>query len=112
MKGGDHMDPRDDYLKLETRRQFFGRTAMGLGAVSREALIVDDVAAAATTIMQVFEGKAGGHRDIVTVNAAAALWVAGVCDSVEAGVPMAQAAIDSGRASGVLDALRERSRAE
>jgi anthranilate phosphoribosyltransferase len=86
--------------------------AMGLGEVSREALIVDDVAAAATTIGRVFEGEPGGHRDIVVVNAAAALWVAGVCDSVEAGVPMAQRAIDSGRASAVLGALTERSRAE
>ncbi|MGB1125615.1 MAG: DUF1501 domain-containing protein [Phycisphaeraceae bacterium] len=33
------MDPREKYIKLETRRQFFGRTAMGLGAVALGSLL-------------------------------------------------------------------------
>ena len=35
------MDPLREYLQLETRRQFFGKTAMGLGAAALAGLAVD-----------------------------------------------------------------------
>ncbi|MEO1716769.1 MAG: anthranilate phosphoribosyltransferase [Planctomycetota bacterium] len=85
---------------------------LGLASVSHERLVVDDVAESAKVIRRVLAGEAGGPRDMVVVNAAAALFVAGVCDSVERGVPMAQEAIDSGRAAEVLAQLASRSHAE
>ncbi|MEO1583817.1 MAG: anthranilate phosphoribosyltransferase [Planctomycetota bacterium] len=79
--------------------------SMGLAEAPRESLVVDDVAGSARVIRGVFSGEPGGHRDITVVNAAAALWVAGVCKSIEAGVGMSRDAIDSGRALGVLERL-------
>lgn len=86
-------------------------SAFGLSAVPREQMVADDVSDAAAVVRRVLDGEAGGPRDIVVVNAAAALWVASVCGSIGEGVPMAQQAIDSGRASAVLDALARRSHA-
>ena len=48
----------------------------------------------------------GPARDIVVLNAGAALVVAGVAVDLDAGIAAAEAAIDTGAAQGVLDALR------
>jgi anthranilate phosphoribosyltransferase len=53
--------------------------------------------------MAVLEGKPGPQRDVVLLNAAAALAVAGTAADLEAGVQLAAQAIDSGAA---LDKLR------
>jgi anthranilate phosphoribosyltransferase len=50
-------------------------------------------------------GEHGAPRDIVVLNGAAALVVAGVVDSLPAGVELATAAIDDGRAAAALDGL-------
>ena len=50
-------------------------------------------------------GEHGAHRDIVVLNAAAALVVAGVAADLPAGVDVATAAIDDGRAARVLDSF-------
>ena len=41
------MNPIDDYIRFETRRQFFGRSAKGLGAVAFASLLGESPAAAA-----------------------------------------------------------------
>jgi anthranilate phosphoribosyltransferase len=46
----------------------------------------------------VLDGKAGPPRDVVVLNAGAALYVAGEVDSIPSGIDCAQAALDSGRA--------------
>jgi anthranilate phosphoribosyltransferase len=48
----------------------------------------------------------GAKRDIILLNAGAAVYVAGEADSIEAGVERAREAIDSGAATAKLDALR------
>ncbi|WP_138004701.1 anthranilate phosphoribosyltransferase [Halalkalirubrum salinum] len=48
----------------------------------------------------------GPKRDVILANAGAAIYVAGLADSIEAGVEQAAAAIDSGAAAEKLDALR------
>ncbi len=53
-------------------------------------------------LTEVLAGKPGPTRDIAVLNAAAALWVAGVVSDLTAGVEAAQEAIDSRRASEVL----------
>jgi anthranilate phosphoribosyltransferase len=53
----------------------------------------------------VLGGEPGAHRDIVILNAAAGLVVAGVVDDIADGVLAATEAIDSGRAAAKLEAL-------
>ncbi|EJN58715.1 anthranilate phosphoribosyltransferase [Halogranum rubrum] len=48
----------------------------------------------------------GAKRDIILANAGAAIYVAGLADSLEAGVDQAREAIDSGNAAEKLDDLR------
>jgi anthranilate phosphoribosyltransferase len=56
---------------------------------------------------QVLAGEAGPHRDIVILNAAAGLVVAGVVDDIADGVLAATESLDSGKAAAKLDALVE-----
>lgn len=59
----------------------------------------------AEAIRRLFDGKRGAYRDIVTMNAAAALIVAGKAESMIQGLRMAGDAIDSGLAKQKLAAL-------
>ena len=56
---------------------------------------------------RILEGEQGPHRDIVVLNAAAGLVVAGVVDEPAEGVSAAAAAIDDGSAASTLERLRE-----
>ncbi|MFC7202307.1 anthranilate phosphoribosyltransferase [Haloferax namakaokahaiae] len=49
----------------------------------------------------------GAKRDLILANAGAAIYVAGLAESLEGGVDTARDAIDSGAAAAKLDALRE-----
>jgi len=53
----------------------------------------------------VLEGEAGPRRDLVLLNAGAAIYVGGVADGLGAGVERAKKAIDSGAARELLDRL-------
>ena len=53
----------------------------------------------------VLAGRPGPHRDIVLLNAAAAIYVGGLAADLEDGVAKAAAAVDSGAAAEVLDKL-------
>jgi anthranilate phosphoribosyltransferase len=57
----------------------------------------------ATIARRVLDGEKGAVRDVVLLNAAAALVVADVCPDFAAGFEQASAAIDSGRAAAALD---------
>ncbi|MDP9268103.1 MAG: anthranilate phosphoribosyltransferase [Acidobacteriota bacterium] len=59
----------------------------------------------AKIIREVLAGKKSARRDVVLMNAAAALVVAGKVDKIAAGMPLAQESIDSGKAKQKLDAL-------
>ena len=78
---------------------------LGLASARREDVLGGDAATNAAYAREVLEGARGPRRDIVVLNAAAALVVAGRCADLDDGVGAAQAAIDDGRAMGVLDAL-------
>ncbi len=56
-------------------------------------------------ILDVLNGKSGPARDIVLLNAGAAIYVAGVVDSLQNGIHKAAEVIDSGSALATLDAL-------
>jgi len=55
--------------------------------------------------MSVLGGEPGPARDVVVLNAAAALFVAGAVEGVADGIGPAAESIDSGRAAEVVAAL-------
>lgn len=77
----------------------------GLPDAKPEDLTGGDAEENAAHIRAVLHGNAGPLRDIVLLNAAAALLVAGKASSLRDGVALAADAIDSGKAIAVLDAL-------
>lgn len=77
----------------------------GLAKSSVDALKGGDAAQNAQRIREVLDGKAGAARNVVLLNAGAALFVAGRVDSIKTGVTAAAEAIDSGRARMVLERL-------
>lgn len=65
-----------------------------------------DPAHNAAALLRLLEGEASAYRDIVLLNAAAALIVAGRTVDLEAGAALAAGAIDDGRAGALLAAMR------
>jgi anthranilate phosphoribosyltransferase len=55
----------------------------------------------------ILKGETGAHRNVVLLNAAAALMAAGEAEDLKEGIRLAEAAIDSGDAMGKLDELIE-----
>lgn len=64
-----------------------------------------DTAANVALAQSVLAGEKGEHRDIVVLNAAAGLVVAGLVDELGDGVKLAADSIDNGNAAAVLDKL-------
>ena len=78
---------------------------LGLANTDRAAVRGGNSQENAARIRSVLAGEQGPARDIVVLNAAAALVVAGVADDLSAGVARAQRALDRGEASRKLDEL-------
>jgi anthranilate phosphoribosyltransferase len=83
----------------------------GLQPARLSDLVGGDAEVNAAAIRRVLAGEHGPFRDIVVLNAGAALVVAGLADNLEAGVAKAAAAIDSGAARAALERLIEVSNA-
>jgi anthranilate phosphoribosyltransferase len=79
----------------------------GLVRADRSAMLVDTPSESASLIRSVLAGEEGSPRDIVILNAAAALWTVGVNDSPKICAALAANAIDSGTARGLLEKLVE-----
>jgi len=79
----------------------------GLQRAGPEALKGGEPEENAATMMALLAGQAGPIRDIVTLNAAAALVVAGKAEDLKIGAGLAAQSIDSGAARGALDRLVE-----
>lgn len=69
------------------------------------ALRVNDVEESKARVMKVLDNQPGPERDIVTLNAGAAVYAAGVTDSLAEGVEKAREAIASGAARAKLAEL-------
>lgn len=78
---------------------------LGLSVVDLDQLEGGDAAANAAIAHRIFGGESGPLRDIVALNAAAGLVVAGTADDLAAGLVLAGAAIDDGGAQAALDRL-------
>ena len=77
-------------------------TALGLARARPEDLRGGDPALNAAIARRVLAGEHGPHRDVVVLNAAAGLVVAGEATDLRAGVDQAAAVIDDGRAAAAL----------
>ena len=89
------LDPRELGFEFAELKQLRAETA----AASRDILLA------------VLNQETGPARDIVILNAAAAIYTAGVSPSLADGVTMAREALDSGRARAKLDQLIQLSHA-
>jgi anthranilate phosphoribosyltransferase len=65
----------------------------------------------AAIVRSLLEGETGARRDIVLLNAGAAIWVAGVAEGLEEGIELARRSLDSGAARERLAMLIEASQA-
>ena len=74
----------------------------GLSRSPIDSIVVEDSAQSLSMIESVLTGSAGAARDIVLLNAGAAIYVAGLADSIQNGVQAAAKAIDSGKAKSVM----------
>jgi anthranilate phosphoribosyltransferase len=92
-------------------RRFVDASALGLHPVSTSRLAGGDAAENARLVEAVLRGEPGARRDVVLLNAAAALHVAGAVDGLEAGVDRAALTIDAGLTAELLDRLRAERRA-
>ena len=79
--------------------------AFGIERAPAESVVGGDPATNAALARRVLDGEHGPHRDIVTLNAGAALVTAGLVDDLPTGIEAARATIDDGRAAAALDRL-------
>jgi anthranilate phosphoribosyltransferase len=77
----------------------------GIRKASPADLKGGDAGANAAIVTAVLEGRQGPARDVVVLNAGAALFVAGQVDGVRSGIVRAAAAVDSGAARATLDKM-------
>ena len=83
---------------------------LGIPPPAGRALEGGDPARNALILRGVLEGEPGPRRDIVALNAAAALWVAGAAADLREGLALARQSIDSGAAREKLEQLVRASR--
>ena len=87
------------------RRYSIWPEEFGMERSSLEAIQVADAEESLAMIRSVLEDHAGPARDIVMLNAGAAIYAAGLADDLKGGVDKARAAIASGEARNRLDRL-------
>jgi anthranilate phosphoribosyltransferase len=89
-----------DVSPAELGLQAAGDGAVAAGTPDQNARVLRDVLA----------GEPGTERSLAVLNAAAAIYVAGMAESLSAGVQRAEAAIDEGAATRVLEGYLEHAR--
>jgi len=77
----------------------------GMDRASLDEISGGDAEANAAIIREILGGKKSPRRDVVLLNAAAALVAAGKADHLAGALPLAARSIDSGAAAGKLEAL-------
>lgn len=77
----------------------------GLGLHGLASIQVNDVNTSKAMVLEVLTGKAGGAREIVLLNAGAAIYVAGLVPSLQDGIATAAEMLDSGKALQKLQQL-------
>jgi anthranilate phosphoribosyltransferase len=77
----------------------------GMPMVSNRSLKVETAQDSMAMLMGVLDNREGPAKEIVTLNAGVALYAANVANSVESGIALAKAAIESGAAKTKLQSL-------
>jgi anthranilate phosphoribosyltransferase len=80
-------------------------SALGFAPPGLEALVGGEPAENAVTLRAVLSGDGGAAREIVVLNAGAALWLAGAAQSLEEALPVAEQSIASGAARERMEAF-------
>ncbi len=96
--------------KRKITRRRINPLTLGLSRVRLKDLAGGNAKDNAQILMDILDGKSGPKRDIVVLNAAAALYVADITSSIRTGISLAAKAIDSGKAAKKLELLKEYSR--
>ena len=120
LSGADEIDVEGETLVYQVtpgamKRRRTRPADFGLPEGSRDHLVVPTVERSVEMVRSVLAGKGGGHnappsaersaRNVVVMNAAAALVAAGKANSFNDGAAMAQESIDSGKARQKLEQL-------
>jgi len=79
--------------------------AVGFKRASLQELAVTDAVSSLTMVKAVLDNQPGAARDIVALNAGAAIYAANITDSLLAGIDKAQEVLASGAARAKFDAL-------
>jgi anthranilate phosphoribosyltransferase len=95
----------------EIRLEEVDARTLGLSPAPLSSIFVRTAAESAEVIRAVLRGQAGPAADTVILNAAGALWAAGVAEDLAEGVAIARSAIADGRAAACLEAWRAESHA-
>jgi anthranilate phosphoribosyltransferase len=80
-------------------------TQFGLPLHEHTTISVENAEESKTMVLNVLNGQPGPARDIVLLNAGAAIYVAGLTDTLQQGINKAAESIDSGQAKYKLDQL-------
>jgi len=91
----------------EVRTYTLNPAELGIPKSTAQDLIGGTPEENAAMTLDVLQGKPGPKRDIVLLNAAAAIVTGGKADNLRQGIDIAADAIDSGRALKKLEALKE-----
>lgn len=92
------------------RRYTIHNNTFGIASAQLQDLAGGTPEQNARIIRDVLEGERGAPRDIVLMNAGAALYVGGLARDLHEGITLSAASIDTGNASARLDALIEATR--
>jgi anthranilate phosphoribosyltransferase len=114
--GADGMDEisftGDTYVaelkNSEVKQYTINPAQFGLPLHQLNTIQVKNAEESKTMVLDVLSGKHGPARDIVLLNAGAAIYVAGVAESLAAGIEKAKQVIDSGAALEKLNQLKAR----
>jgi anthranilate phosphoribosyltransferase len=101
-----------EVVEGEVRQTVFDPAEVGLSLASPEDLRGGDVEASAAIARSVLAADPGPRRDVVVLNAAAALEVAGAAGSLAEGVAVAARSIETGAAAATLERWVAVSRSE
>jgi anthranilate phosphoribosyltransferase len=88
-----------------TEEWFVDPEELGLAPATLDQIAGASPEQNAQTVQRVFEGETGAARDVVVLNAGAAILVGGGADDLSGGIAAAREAIDSGAARNVLARL-------
>jgi anthranilate phosphoribosyltransferase len=93
------LDVRDG----EIRESRLDPATHGIARATRDDLRGGDAGESARIARAVLQGKPGPERDVVLLNAGAALEVAGVAADLDEGLRLAASSVDEGTAAGTLE---------